>query len=92
MQGQIDWRADLSRLQAELGQLIDWRDLHLAGQLEGHLGWQSTAGEDLRTQGGLTGHNVQVVYGTRVDLREAELQLDLAAHGRLRTAPAERAV
>ena len=83
MQGQIAWRADLSRLQADLGQLVDWRGLHLAGQLEGHLGWQSTAGEELQAQGGLKGSRLQVVYGDRVDLQEAELQLDFAARGRL---------
>ena len=81
--GQVAWRADLSRLHSELGQLVDWRNVNLAGQVEGQLQWQATAENDVQTRGHMSGSNVRVLYGNRVDLRESEIELDFASQGRL---------
>ncbi len=81
--GQLAWRADLSRLHSELGQLVDWRSVNLAGQLEGQLQWQAASADDVQTRGHVAGHNVRVLYGSRVDLRESEVQMDFATQGRL---------
>ncbi len=57
--------------------------MNLAGQLEGQLQWQAASADDVQTRGHVAGHNVRVLYGSRVDLRESEVQMDFATQGRL---------
>ena len=74
-------RGDLTKLAAQLGQLIDLRDLRLAGRLDGELRWQRGDQETLDGTGTLTLSNFELAAKNGLPWQEQQLVVKLAATG-----------
>lgn len=81
--GQVQLQADLDRLHAELGQLVDLAEVRLAGQLGGELSWQVDPQRTLQLGGQLTVTALEVALPGYQTVRDDRLQVTVTAAGAL---------
>jgi translocation and assembly module TamB len=74
-QGSITADADLDRLVAELGQLIDWRDIQLAGTLGAKVDWNRGANGVWTAQASARVQNFVAAAAGMAPWRETDLQV-----------------
>jgi translocation and assembly module TamB len=73
--GSLDATADLDRLVAELGRLIDWRDIQLAGTLGAQLRWNRGAGDAWTAQADARVQNFIAAAAGMAPWQERDLQI-----------------
>jgi hypothetical protein len=73
--GSLDLAADLDRLVAELGRLIDWRDIELAGTLGAQLRWNRREGDAWTAQADARVQNFVAAAAGMLPWQERDLQI-----------------
>jgi len=82
--GSIRARASLDRLAQELGQLIDWGQLRLAGNLEAAVDWNQVPGDRWQASGQATIAALELAAPGLAPWKEPQLTLQAALEGVLR--------